>query len=115
MIYELTCGCHQQRVHTKYLSKKRHHLNYRQWKNKLREGRDSALNNMSLENKIPTVADLMESTLDIFITLVVNYCGNEGTIKELIVNWVHMLLLMAYSEYSKEDNTNWNQGNEWSL
>ena len=41
---------------------------------------------MSLENNIPSVSYLMESPLDRFINLVANYCGYEGTTKELVVN-----------------------------
>ena len=64
---------------------------------------------MSLWHKITTFADLMESTLDRFITLDTNDCDYEGTTKDLIVKWVHPLLLKAHSEASKEDNPNWNQ------
>ena len=64
---------------------------------------------MSLENKIPTVADLVEIPLAIFITIFVNNCGHEGTNNYLFVKWFHLLLLMAHAEDSKEDNPNWNQ------
>ena len=63
---------------------------------------------MGLEQKIPTVANLMESLLDKFITFVAHACVYEGTTNEFIVNWVHMLFLKAYAEYSKEYNPNWN-------
>ena len=56
---------------------------------------------MSLENKIPTVADLMESLLAKFITLAADYCGYEYKTKEWIVNWVNPLFLKAHSEASK--------------
>ena len=64
---------------------------------------------MSLEYKIPTVADLTEIPLDEFITLAENYCGYEGTTRELIFNGVHPLFLKAHAESSKEDNPKWNQ------
>ena len=67
------------------------------------------MNKMSLDHKLPTVAELMESTLARFITLAENYCGYQGTTKELTVNWVHSLLPKAYVEASKEDNPNWKQ------
>ena len=67
------------------------------------------MNKICSEHKIPTVADLMEITLDIFINLAVNYCGCEGRTKQLIVNWVHPLFLKDPAEASKEDNPNWNQ------
>ena len=81
MIYAFTCGCHQQPFHIKNLSKNHQRLNYKKWKRKLREGEDSDLNKIILENKIPTVDDLMESPLAIFITIVANDCGYEGTTK----------------------------------
>ena len=64
---------------------------------------------MSLEHNIPTVANLVKSPLDKFITLDANYCVHEGTTNEFIVNWVHPLFLKAYAESSKEYNPNWNQ------
>ena len=72
MIYALTCGRHQQPIHEKQLSKNLQRLKYKQRKSKLREGGDAARNKMSLELKISTVAELTESTLDIFITLAKN-------------------------------------------
>ena len=75
---------------------------------KLREGGDAALNKMSLEHKISTVADFMEIPLAIFINLDENYCGCEGTTNELIFKWVHPLFLKSHTEASKEDNLNLN-------
>ena len=69
MLYALTCGRHQQPVHSKQIYKKLQRLKYNQQKRKLREGGDAALNKMILEHKVPTVADLMEIPLDIFIAL----------------------------------------------
>ena len=84
-------------------------LKYKQWKRKIREEGDSALNKMSLEHKIPTVASLMKSPLDKYITLAKNDCVYEGTKNAFIVNWVHPLFLKAHSEASKDDKPNWNQ------
>ena len=64
---------------------------------------------MSLEHNIRTVANLMKSPLDKFITLDANYCVHEGTTNDFIVKWVNPLSLKAHSEASKEDNPNWNQ------
>ena len=64
---------------------------------------------MSLDHKIPTVSDLIETPLGVFITLAINDCDCEGTTKELISNWVHPLFLKARAEAVKEDNPNWNQ------
>ena len=75
MIYALTCGYHQQPVQSKQVSKKRQMIKYKQCKRKLCERGDSALNEMNIEHKIPTVYDLMENTLDIFITLALNDYG----------------------------------------
>ena len=49
------------------------------------------------------------------ITLVANNCSYEGTNKELIVNWVHPLLLKDHAKSIKEDNPNWNQENNCSF
>ena len=63
---------------------------------------------MILEHKFPTVADLKEINLAIFITLDANDCGYEGTTKEFILNWVHPLFLKAHNEYIREYKPNWN-------
>ena len=109
MLYALTCGRHQQPVHTKQTNIKHQKLKYKQWKCKLCEGGYYALNNMILEHKISTIADLMESPLARVINLALNYCDCEGTTKDLVFNWVHPLFLKAHAEASKEDNPNWNQ------
>ena len=101
----MTCGRHQQPVHTKQLSKKRQSLKYKQWKRKLCEGGYASLNKISLDHNIPTVADFMEIPVDIFLTLATNYCNHEGTTKYLIVNWIHPLFLKAHVEANKKDNT----------
>ena len=60
MIDALTCGHHKQHVHAKQLSKNHQGLKYKKWKSKICEEGDSSLNKMSSENKIPTIASLME-------------------------------------------------------
>ena len=95
MPFKLTCGRHQKHVHEKQLSNFFQRLKYKKYKRKLCEGGDAARNKMSLELKISTVAELTESTLDIFITLAKNYCGYDGTTEDLIVKWVHPLFMKA--------------------
>ena len=70
---------------------------------------------MSLEHKTRTVANLIKSPLDKFITLDAKYCVHEGTTNEFIVKWVHPFLLEARSEASKEDKTQLEPGNECSI
>ena len=62
---------------------------------------------LTLDKTIPTVADLMDSPLEKYITLAANDCGYSGTTKELIVTYVHPLFLKAHSAASKADNANW--------
>ena len=50
---------------------------------------------------MPTVSDLVEIPLAIFITPATNYCGYESTTKELIVKWFHLLFLKSHDEASK--------------
>ena len=109
MIYALTCGCHQQPANEKQQYKNHQRLKYKKRKHKLREGGDADLNKMSLEHKITTVSDLMESTLARIITLAVNDFGYGDTTNNFIVNWVHPLLLKDHYEYIKEYKPKWNQ------
>ena len=43
------------------------------------------------------------------ITLVTNDCRYSGTAEELIVNYVHLLILKAKSAESQEENPNWSE------
>ena len=81
ILHALTCHHHQQCINLKQLTKKRQSLKHKQCKLKLCEGGDYTLNKTSLEHKIPTFSNLMESPLDIFITFVVNNFVCEGTTK----------------------------------
>ena len=44
---------------------------------------------ITVGQKLPTVADIMNSALAKYITLTANDCGQGGTAEELIVNYVH--------------------------
>jgi hypothetical protein len=64
---------------------------------------------LTLDKTIPTVADLMDSPLEKYITLAANDCGYSGTTKELIVTYIHPLFLKAHSVASKADNPRWHE------
>ena len=74
---------------------------------KRREIGDTMLQAMS--TKVPTVEELLESSLAKFIHLAANECGYNGTLHKLICNWVHPLFLKARSAALKEDNPNWRE------
>ena len=59
--------------------------------------------------EMTSVEDILASPLAKFIHLSANHCGYEGTVTELVTNWVHPLFLKAKAEASKLDNPNWNQ------
>ena len=56
---------------------------------------------------VPSVDQLLNSDLANFITVAAADCGYEGTAENLVMNWIHPLLLQAKSQASKEDNPNW--------
>jgi len=57
---------------------------------------------LTLDNTIPTVADLLASPLAKYITLLAaNDCGYSGKAEKLIVTYVHPLFLKAHSAASK--------------
>jgi hypothetical protein len=70
------------------------------------EESDHMLNAMELRQDVPTVEELLESPLSCFILFAANSCGYSRMTEELIVNWVHPLLLKAKAEASKADNPN---------
>jgi hypothetical protein len=62
---------------------------------------------MELRDGVPTVEELMDSSLSCFISFAANSCGYSGTTNKLLANWVHPLFLKAKSKASKADNPNW--------
>ena len=59
-----------------------------------------------IEMNVPTVEELMLSPLARFAHLAENVCGYNGSVKELICNWIHPLFLKAKAAASYEDNLN---------
>jgi len=108
-LYALTFGPKTVPPMAQKMSKKKMRLNYKQYKRGLRENGDRALQNMSLVDQCPTVAELMASPLARYITLAANDCGYSGPAEELIVDYVHPLFLKAKSSASREDNPNWRE------
>ncbi len=103
----MTCSPQKNPPKAKKLSKKHIHLNYKQYKQLLRDEGDTSLNKMRVEESCPAISELLASLLAEFITLAANDCGYSGTEKELIVNYIHPLFLKAKATVSKEDNPNW--------
>jgi hypothetical protein len=62
---------------------------------------------MLTEDSLPSISDLINSSLSKYITLAANDCGYDGTAEELIVSYVHPLFLQAHSAASKWDNPGW--------
>ena len=69
--------------------KKRICLNYKQYKRSLQGIGEILLQTMIVGEQHPTFADLMDSPLAKYISLVTNYHGYGGTTEELIINYVH--------------------------
>lgn len=58
---------------------------------------------------VPSIRELFDSGLGRFIGFAAKECGYSGSVKDLLVNWIHPMLLQAKSAASKEDNPNWFQ------
>ncbi len=67
---------------------------------------------LSMTDVIPTVAELMDSSLAKYIPLAANDCRNSGTAEKLIVNYVHPLFLEAHSAASKLDYPSWKEATQ---
>ena len=67
------------------------------------------LKSLHLADSIPTISELLDSPISNFITLDANYCGCEGTTKDLIVNYLHPLFLKSKEAASQDDNPNCSQ------
>jgi hypothetical protein len=89
VMFALTFGQHDITPMAQRMSKKWQCLNYKQYCMSLRRSGDMALMSLTLDKTILTVADLLESPLARYITLVANDCGYSGTAKELIVSYIH--------------------------
>ena len=55
----------------------------------------------------PSIDDLVESPLDIFIYFTKNQCGYAGPACDLMVEWVHPMFLKATYVASNEDKMKW--------
>lgn len=60
-----------------------------------------------MEWEVPSVDALLRSDLARFVHFAANDCGYNGTVENLVVNWLHPLMLSAKSGASKADNPNW--------
>ncbi len=78
----------------------------------MKENGDLLLLMLSMTDGIPTVAELMDSTLAKNITLAANDCGYSGTAEDLIVTYVHPLFLKTHSAASKLDNPSWKEATQ---
>ena len=74
-IHALTCGQHNVPPMSRKLPAKHTHLNYQQYKRRLRCGGDMALNHTRLEEQCPTMTELLESPITKLITLATNGSG----------------------------------------
>ena len=93
----------------KNMYQRRKSLNYKRYSRQLKDESNMTVNSMHLDNSIPTITELLDSPISMFITLAANDCGYSVTSEYLIVNHVHPLFLKDISEASGEDNTNWRQ------
>jgi hypothetical protein len=84
------------------MSKKQQRLNYWQYRCSIRRSGDMALMSLTLDKSITTVADLLASHLENYITLVANDCGYSGTVNKLIVIHIHPLFIKAHSVSSMQ-------------
>ena len=92
---------------TQKMCKKQQYLNYKQYRRIIKRSDDMDVMSLILDNTIPTVADLLASSLAKYITLAANDCGYSGNAKELIVAYLHPLFLKTHSAAIKTDNPSW--------
>ena len=52
------------------------------------------------------IREVLNIPLDKFITFSANDCGYSGSSHDIMVNWVHPLILKAKPTTGKTDNTN---------
>jgi hypothetical protein len=108
-MFALTFGHQDIPPMAQQMSNKQQHLNYKQYSMSFRRSGDMALMSLTLDKTILTVADLLASPLEKYITLAGNDCVYSGTAKELIVSYIHPLFLKAHSAASKADNPSWRE------
>jgi hypothetical protein len=107
-IFALAFSTWQISPYAQTMSKKKKRLKYKQYQQSLQSNEDQALQLMSIEDSLPSISDLINSPFSKYITLLAaNDCRYDGTTKELIVSYVHLLFLRAHSAVSKLDNPGW--------
>ena len=60
-----------------------------------------ALTNVTVEEQLPAVADILSITIDRYITLAATNCGYSGIAEELVVNYDRPLFLEAKDSVRK--------------
>ncbi len=63
------------------MSKKQQRLHYKQYHCSIKRSGDMAFMSLTLDKTIPTVADLLASPLEKYITLAANDCKYSGAVK----------------------------------
>ena len=108
-LYTLNFGTHTIPPMDQKISKKRMRFNYKKYKISPNEKGDMFLQILKFVEQCPTLAELVDITLDNYITIAANNCGYNVTAEDLIVNYVHSFFLKAKPDKSQEENPNWRE------
>ena len=73
--------------------KKMMHLNYKQYNQRLRDTSDRALQDLTVEDQCPTVADLLAIPIANYINMTTNSCEYSGPSEELLSSYIHPLFI----------------------
>jgi hypothetical protein len=111
-IFALMFGTRQIPPYAQTMSKKNKRLKYKQYQQSLQSNGDWALQLMSIEDSLPSISDLINSPLSMYISLAANDCRYDGTAEELIVSYVYPFFLQAHLAASKLDNPGWQEATQ---
>ena len=64
------------------------HFNCKQYKQSLQDTGDMALQNVTVEERCPTVSDIIDIQISNYINIAANDCEYSGSEEELIVNYI---------------------------
>ena len=91
VFYDLTYGPQNVPLMDQNMSKRRMHLNGKQYNHRLSDTSAIALQNATVEEKCTEVAAILASQIYNYITIATNNCEYSETMEELIVSYIYPL------------------------
>ena len=108
-MYDLTFDLQNVQPMDHNMSKNKIRFNCKQYKKYLIYISEMALKNSTVGEQCPTVAEILASPIAKYITLAKNNCGYSETAEQIIVNYIHKVLLKYKDAEIQKDKPNFRE------